>query len=62
MNENDPVLIQEVEMNTKEPFFPQPDGFSTVDQGTGSSAIRALATQDHAVIRQWAARRAGDPR
>jgi hypothetical protein len=48
-------------MNNHEPFFPQPDGFSTVDQETGSSAIRAIATQDHAVIRQWAARHHAEP-
>jgi hypothetical protein len=48
-------------MNTKEPFFPQPDGFSTVDRQTGSSAIRAIATQDHAVIQAWAARHHAEP-
>jgi hypothetical protein len=48
-------------MNTKEPFFPQPDGFSTVDRQTGSSAIRAIATQDHAVIQAWAARHRAEP-
>jgi hypothetical protein len=48
-------------MRNQEPFFPQPDGFSTVNQGPGSSAIRALATQDHAVIRQWAARHHAEP-
>lgn len=48
-------------MNSKEPFFPQPDGFSTVDPQLGSSAIRAIATQDHAVIQVWAARHHAEP-
>src|ERR1700730_6235453 len=48
-------------MNSKEPLFPQSDGFSTVDQEAGSSAIRAIATQDHSVIRQWAARPHAEP-
>jgi hypothetical protein len=48
-------------MNNKEPFFPQADGFSTVDQETGSSAIRAIATQDHGIIRRWAARHHAEP-
>jgi hypothetical protein len=50
-------------MNTNEPLFPQRDGFSTVASGgqTGTSAIRALTTQDHDVIRQWAARHHAEP-
>ena len=48
-------------MNNHEPFFPQADGFSTVDQETGSSAIRAIATQDHGAIRRWAARHRAEP-
>jgi Protein of unknown function (DUF2934) len=50
-------------MKTKEPLFPQRDGFSTVsiDGQTESSAIRAIATQDHDVIRQWAERHHAEP-
>jgi Protein of unknown function (DUF2934) len=48
-------------MNTKEPFFHQRDGFSTVDRQTGTSAIGAIATQDRAVIRQWATRHHAEP-
>ena len=40
-------------MNTNEPLFPQRDGFSMVasDGQTETSAIRAISTQDHEVIR-----------
>jgi Protein of unknown function (DUF2934) len=50
-------------MNTNEPLFPQRDGFSMVasDGHSGTSAIRAIATQDHDVIRQWAARHQAEP-
>ncbi len=48
-------------MNIHEPLFPQPDGFSMLDQQPGSSAIRAIATQDHAVIQAWAARHHAEP-
>jgi hypothetical protein len=46
-----------------EPLFPQRDGFSTVnsDGPVASSAIRAIATQDHDVIRQWATRHRAEP-
>jgi DUF2934 family protein len=48
---------------THEPLFPQRDGFSTVaaDGRIDSSAIRAIATQDHDVIRQWAQRHQAEP-
>ena len=50
-------------MKTNEPLFPQRDGFSTVaaDGHVASSAIRAIATQDHDVIRQWADRHRAEP-
>ena len=50
-------------MNTSEPLFPQRDGYSTVasDRETSTSAIRAIATQDHDMIRQWAARHQAEP-
>ena len=50
-------------MKTNEPLFPQRDGFSMVaaDGQTETSAIRAIATQDHNVIRQWAARHDAEP-
>jgi len=48
-------------MNTREPLFHQRDGFSTIESQTGASAIRAIATQDPAVIRQWAARHQAEP-
>ena len=50
-------------MNTNEPLFPQRDGFSMVasDGQTETSAIRAISTQNHEVIRQWAARHHAEP-
>lgn len=50
-------------MKTNEPLFPQRDGFSVVgaDGETGTSAIRAIATQDHAVIQRWAERHHAEP-
>jgi len=50
-------------MKANEPLFPQRDGFSTVDVDgqTETSAIRAIATQDHDAVRQWAARHHAEP-
>jgi hypothetical protein len=50
-------------MNTNEPLFRQRDGFSTVasDWQAGASAIRAIATRDHDVIREWAGRHHAEP-
>jgi hypothetical protein len=50
-------------MNAKEFVFSHGEGFSTVasDGETGTSAIRAITTQDHDVIRQWAARHHAEP-
>jgi hypothetical protein len=50
-----------LKMDHKEIFFPQRDGLSTVDGQIGPSAIGAIATQDHAVIRQWASRHNAEP-
>ena len=48
---------------TKEPLFPQRDGFSTVETSapTFSSTRKAIATKDHEAIRQWATRHDAEP-
>ncbi len=38
-----------------------PDGFSSAKERTGGSQLRALATKDHNLIRQWAERHSADP-
>ena len=49
-------------MKSNEPLFPQRDGFSTVGSGgETASAIRAIATREHDVIRRWAERHRGEP-
>ena len=49
-------------MDSKTSVFPHPDGFSTpADRKTSRSQLRALATRDHNLIRQWAERHNAEP-
>jgi hypothetical protein len=49
-------------LDSKTSVFPRPDGFSTpADRKTSRSQLRALATRDHDLIRQWAERHNAEP-
>ena len=48
-------------MENKKPTSPGMEPFSSAKERTGGSKLRAVATKDHDVIRQWADRHSAEP-
>lgn len=48
-------------MEIKKPSTARTEDFSSVNERTGGSKLRALATKDHGLIEQWANRHRAEP-
>jgi len=48
-------------METHKPLTPRIEEFSSANERIGGAKLRALATKDHDLIRQWAERHSAEP-